>query len=264
MDVADIIKPAGAGGVELAIDGGLAIITIDRPAVRNAIGFATVDELHEALAWLESSDAAVTVLTGGGDRAFVSGGDLKELATVRTHAEATDMASNVRDVLDRLASLPMPVIAAMNGHALGGGAEVSVAADIRLAASDIRIGFSQVTLGIMPAWGGIERLVQLVGRSRALLAITSGTQYDATTAHGIGLVDAVIPRADFDAEWRAIAGRMASLAPGAARSMKAVVAAAAPAVRHDTRADAIDHFAHLWAAPAHWEAVEAAQQQRKR
>jgi enoyl-CoA hydratase/carnithine racemase len=157
----------------------------------------------------------------------------------------------------------MPVIAAMNGHALGGGAEVAVAADIRLAASDVRIGFSQVTLGIMPAWGGIERLVNLVGRSRALLAITSGTQYDATAAHAMGLIDLVIPRESFDEEWRSIAGRMATLAPGAARSMKAVVAAAAPAVRHDTRADAIDHFAHLWSAPAHWDAVAAAQQQRK-
>jgi enoyl-CoA hydratase/carnithine racemase len=251
------------GGVRLELDGGLAVITIDRPEVRNAIGFATVDELHDALARVEDSPAAVTVLTGGGDRAFVSGGDLKELAAVRTHAEATEMAGSVRDVLDRLSQLPMPVLAAMNGHALGGGAEVAVAADIRIAASDIRIGFSQVTLGIMPAWGGIERLVNLVGRSRALLAITSGTQYDATAAHAMGLVDLVIPREMFDAEWQAIAGRMATLAPGAARSMKAVVAAAAPAVRHDTRAAAIDHFAHLWAAPAHWDAVDAMQQQRK-
>jgi enoyl-CoA hydratase/carnithine racemase len=261
--VPTISRPTGPGGVGLAIEDSLAVITIDRPAVRNAIGFATVDELHDVLADIEGSDASITVLTGGGDRAFVSGGDLKELAAVRTHAEATEMASNVRDVLDRLASLPMPVIAAMNGHALGGGAEVSVAADVRLAADDIRIGFTQVTLGIMPAWGGIERLVELVGRSRALLAITSGTQYDAMAAHGMGLVDAVIPRAEFDTEWRAIAARMASLAPGAARSMKAVIAAAAPAVRHDTRAEAIDHFAHLWAAPAHWDAVDAMQKQRK-
>ena len=202
------------------------------------------------------------VVTGGGDRAFVSGGDLKELATVRTHAEAVEMASNVRDVLDQLAELPMPVIAAMNGHALGGGAEVSVAADIRIAADDIRIGFSQADLGIMPAWGGIERLVGLVGRARALLAITTGTQYDAATAREIGLIDLVVPRASFDAEWRALAAKLAGLAPGTTRSVKEVVTAAQPAVHPDSRARAIDLFATLWAAPEHWAAVDAATSKR--
>ena len=253
-------EPAPArtpGGVRLQIDGGVATITIDRPEVRNAIGFATVEELDAAIEAVERSDAAVLVVRGGGDRAFVSGGDLKELDAVRTFEQASDMALRVRTVLDRLAALPVPVIAALNGHALGGGAEVAVAADIRVAADDVRIGFTQVSLGIMPAWGGAERLVGLVGRSRALLAIASGTQYDAAEAHRIGLVDVVVPRAGFDASWRELAERIAALAPGTSRALKAVVAAAAPAVHEHTREQAVALFADLWAAPAHWDAVAA-------
>ncbi len=124
-------------------------------------------------------------------------------------------------LLDRVAAFPVPVIAALNGHALGGGAEVAVAADIRIAADDVKIGFNQVTLGIMPAWGGAERLAQLVGRSRALLAIATGDLYDAPTAQRFGLVDVVVPRVTFDDEWRALARRLAASAPGTTRAVKA-------------------------------------------
>src|SRR5919106_3298832 len=202
------------GGVCAEIDAGVAVITIDRPEARNAIGFAAADELDATLDRVLESNAAVVVLRGGGDRAFVSGGDLKELGAIRTHEDAVSMASRVRRLLDRVAALPVPVIAALNGHALGGGAEVAIAADIRVAADDVRIGFTQVTLGIMPAWGGIERLTGLVGRSRAMLAIMSGTQYDAVEAQRIGLVDLVVPRSSFEDEWRTLARDMALTAPG--------------------------------------------------
>ena len=141
------------GGVRLEVDAGVAVITIDRPDVRNAIGSATTDELEAALDEILGTDAAVLVVRGAGDRAFVSGGDLKELSAIRTHDDAVGMASRVRGVLDRVASFPIPVVAALNGHAMGGGAEVAIAADIRIAADDIKIGFNQVSLGIMPAWG---------------------------------------------------------------------------------------------------------------
>src|SRR5581483_1064056 len=112
--------------------------------------------------------------------------------------DAVGMASRVRRLLDRVASFPVPVIAALNGHALGGGAEVAIAADIRIAAEDIKIGFNQVTLGIMPAWGGAERLAQVIGRGRAIMAIATGEVYDADAAQRLGLVDLVVPRATFD------------------------------------------------------------------
>jgi enoyl-CoA hydratase len=208
-------------------------------------------------------DAAVLVLRGGGDRAFVSGGDLKELAAIRTHADAVDMASRVRRLLDRVAAFPVPVIAALNGHALGGGAEVAIAADVRIAAEDVKIGFNQVSLGIMPAWGGAERLAQVIGRSRALLAIATGRLYDASTAQRLGLVDLVVPRASFDREWRALAREIASSAPGTSRAVKSVIGAAIPSCHPELEAGATDAFAQLWTADAHWAAVEELESKRR-
>src|SRR5205085_543733 len=158
---------------------------------------------------------------------------------------------------DRVASFPVPVIAALNGHALGGGAEVAIAADIRVAADDVKIGFNQATLGIMPAWGGAERLAQRIGRGRAVLAIATGELYDAAPAQRLGLVDLVVPRASFEDEWRALAGKMAATAPGTTRAVKSVVAAAAPGVHPDLEVAATDAFARLWTADAHWAAVES-------
>ena len=245
------------GGVRLEVDGRLAIVTIDRPTARNAIGFATTAELEAAMDRLEQTDVGVVVITGGGDRAFVSGGDLKELNTVRTHDAAVAMATRMRRLLDRVAEFPAPVVAALNGAALGGGAEVALAADIRIAADDVRIGFNQVTLGIMPAWGGAERLAQVVGRSRALLAVASGEIYDASTARELGLVDVVVRRAEFEQRWRELAARLAANAPGATRAIKSVIARAAPAAHRQWEAAATDAFATLWVADAHWAAVDA-------
>src|SRR6201996_4527813 len=111
--------------VNTELAGGVAVLTVDRPAVRNAIGPATMDALESALD--QVADAAdVLVIRGGGDRAFVSGGDLKELAAIRTHEDAMAMARRMRGMLDRVAAFPIPVIAALNGHTLGGGAEVAI------------------------------------------------------------------------------------------------------------------------------------------
>jgi enoyl-CoA hydratase/carnithine racemase len=246
-----------SGGLRLEIEAGVGVVTIDRPDVRNAIGLATVDELESALDHALESGATVLVLRGAGERVFVSGGDLKELSAIRTYDDAVGMASRVRRVLDRVATFPVPVIAALNGHALGGGAEVAIAADIRIAADDVKIGFNQVNLGIMPAWGGAERLAQALGRSRALLAIATGEVYDAPTAQRLGLIDVVAPRATFDAEWHSLARRMAAAAPGTTRAVKSVIAAAVPSRHPEHEAGATDAFARLWTAEAHWEAVEA-------
>jgi enoyl-CoA hydratase/carnithine racemase len=231
--------------VELELDRGLAVITINRPHARNAIARATMDELEKAID--AAAGAKALVITGAGDRAFVSGGDLKELNAVRTEDEAVAMALRMRGVCDQLANFPGPVIAALNGHALGGGAEVAVAADIRIAADDITIGFNQVALAIMPAWGGAERLAALVGRGRALLLAGAGLVLDAVEADRIGLVDQVLPRAGFDAGWRVVAR---SLATEAAREIKDVTAGTASA---DGAARA---FARLWVADEHWAAAE--------
>jgi enoyl-CoA hydratase/carnithine racemase len=212
--------------VDVELDDGLAVLTIDRPHARNAISLDTMAELEKALDALESSaDARALVITGAGDRAFVSGGDLKELAAIRTVEDASAMAWRMRMICDRLAEFPAPVIAALNGHAFGGGGEVAVAADIRIAADDVKIAFNQVSLAIMPAWGGAERLAALVGAGRALLLAGSGTPVDAAEALRIGLVDNVVARASFDETWRAVAR---SLANRPATEIKRVIAGTTP------------------------------------
>ncbi|MEU1983091.1 enoyl-CoA hydratase/isomerase family protein [Nocardia sp. NPDC019395] len=230
--------------IELELTDGLAVVTINRPHARNAIALDTMDELDKAIDG--AAGARALVITGAGDKAFVSGGDLKELAALRTHEQAAAMANRMRQVCDKLAGFPGPVIAALNGHALGGGAEVAVAADIRIAAADIKIGFNQVALAIMPAWGGAERLTRLVGRSRALLLAGTGEILTAPDAERLGLVDRVLPRAEFDAGWRAVARALANPSAG---EIKRVIDGVTPQ-------EAVDAFAKLWVSDAHWAAAE--------
>lgn len=241
----------GRDELDVQLDDGLAIITIDRPHARNAIAPETMEQLDRALDKVAGAQALV--ITGGGDRAFVSGGDLKQLAALRTEPEAAAMAWRMRGLCDRIAAFPAPVIAAMNGHALGGGAEVAVAADIRIAAADVKIAFNQVSLAIMPAWGGAERLGRLVGHSEALLLAGSGTMLDAAEAHRIGLINRVVPRESFDAEWRALARSLANTSAG---EIKRVLGGATPD-------EAGAAFARLWVADEHWAAADRLQQGRK-
>jgi enoyl-CoA hydratase/carnithine racemase len=242
--------------IEVEIDGGMAVLTIDRPETRNAIALGTIDRFHEVLDEAEAANARVVVLRGAGDRAFVSGGDLNELAKIRDEEGAAQMATRMRRLLDRLSRFRVPVIAAINGAALGGGAEVAVAADIRIAADDAKIGFTQARLAIMPAWGGAERLAELVGRSRALLLIGTGRVLTADEAERIGLVDQVAPRQRFDEAWRETAEAFAALPPGAAAAIKEVVAAARPNDHPALETAAVRRFAELWVRDEHWQAVE--------
>jgi enoyl-CoA hydratase/carnithine racemase len=252
-----------AGGVRLDRDGLVTVLTIDRPEARNAIARATMRELDGALDEVEPSPARVLVVTGAGTRVFVAGGDLKELAAIRTYEDATVMAETMRGVLDRLATLPIPVIAAVNGDAYGGGAEVAVACDIRIAADDVQCAFNQVALGIMPAWGGIERLTALLGRGRALALMTTGRVLDAHAALELGLFDDVVPRTQFDNHWRDVAGQIARAPRDALVGIKAAQRAAFPTARPDLAAPAIASFARTWVAEDHWRMVEEANERRR-
>ncbi|MEU6541197.1 enoyl-CoA hydratase/isomerase family protein [Streptomyces sp. NPDC047000] len=231
--------------VELELEDGLAVITIDRPHARNALDLGTMGELEKALD--AAGGASALAVTGAGDRAFVSGGDLKELSRLRTEAEVSGMALRMRALCDRISAFPGPVVAALNGHALGGGAEVAVAADIRVAADDIRIGFNQTSLAIVPAWGGAERLARLVGPGRALLLAGTGRVVGAAEAERLGLVDLVLPRAGFGPGWREVAR---SLATRQAGEIKALTS------RVRSPQEAAAAFARLWVAEEHWEAAE--------
>ncbi|MCA2207789.1 MULTISPECIES: enoyl-CoA hydratase/isomerase family protein [Nocardia] len=231
--------------VELELEQGVAVVTIDRPQARNAIAPITMDQLDEALD--AADEARVLVIRGAGDKAFVSGGDLKELSALRTEEQAAAMAWRMRTICDRLAAFPGPVIAALNGHAFGGGAEVAVAADIRVAAADIKIGFNQSALAIMPAWGGAERLAALVGKGRAIMLAGAGTILGAAEAERLGLIDQVWERPDFENGWRALARALATPQAG---EIKRVVGGVTPE-------EAVGAFARLWVADEHWAAADA-------
>lgn len=230
--------------VDLELDDGLAVITIDRPNARNAIAPQTMDQLEQAFVGAEG--ALCLVIRGAGDKAFVSGGDLKELSALRTEEQAADMAWRMRLLCDELAKFPAPVVAALNGHAFGGGAEVAVAADIRVAADDIKIGFNQVSLGIMPAWGGAERLAALVGPGRALMLAGTGSILSADQAEKVGLVDRVLPRATFETEWRSLARALTNRPAGHIKRVISGVPAG----------DAVAAFASLWVSDEHWAAAD--------
>lgn len=244
--------------------GHAALIVIDRPQAQNAISRPTMAELGAALDEVaDDSDVRVVALRGQGERAFVSGGDLKELASIRTEAEAQAMALTMRTLLDRVASLPVPVVAALNGHAFGGGCEVAIACDFRFAADDVKLAFNQVDLGIMPAWGGIERLQAVVGRGRALYLLTTGVRIDAATAAAWGLVEEVVPRANFDDRLTGLLERIARAPRDALVGIKTAADAAHPAARPDLAPAATASFASTWVGDAHWAAVAAMEERRR-
>jgi len=249
--------------VKLSFEGAVATLLIDRPDSMNAIALATMIELNEVLAELERSDAHVLVVRGAGDRVFVSGGDLKELSAIRTHEAAQEMALTMRRVLDRLSNLPIPVLGVINGSAFGGGAEVAIACDMRLAASGVRIAFNQVSLGIMPAWGGIERLTACVGSSRALMLMTTGTTLDAEKAEQWGLFDEVVPRDELDARAEALAASIAQAPRSALVGIKAAQRASQPASSPHLAEAATGAFARTWVAPDHWRLVDEADTRRR-
>lgn len=259
--MSDQLPPPGPGGVSWHVSDRVGHLTIDRPSARNAIGFQTMAELETLILVARDSEADVIVLRGAGDRVFVSGGDLRELARLRTHEEAATMARRMRAVLDGLARVPAVVVAVLNGHAYGGGAELALAADLRVAASDVRIAFNQVDLAIMPAWGGVERLTELVGRSHAMDLLLTGRHMDMTECLHLGLVDRVFEREQLDRKTTSLVRGIAELEPGVARAIKEAAALVRPNVHEDLAQEAVDKFARLWAAESHW-AAAAAQAQR--
>jgi enoyl-CoA hydratase len=171
----------------------IARLTINRPEKLNALNAMTKEELREVLVSLaEDSTVAVVILTGAGDKSFVAGTDIEELTTLdRTSGEK--FAAGGQEVLDLLENLDKPVIAAVNGFALGGGCELAMACHVRFASDRARFGQPEVNLGIIPGYGGTQRLARLVGKGRALELILSGNIIDAAEAFRIGLVNRVVP-----------------------------------------------------------------------
>jgi enoyl-CoA hydratase len=207
------------------VDAGVAVITVNRPDKRNALNATVRGELVEALDALRSADEArVIVITGAGEKAFIAGADIGEFAE-RTPLEQR-AAMQGRRVFDELASYPKPTIAMINGFALGGGCELALACDIRVAARSARFGQPEIKLGIIPGGGGTQRLPRLVGSGCALRMILTGELIDADEAHRIGLVDVVFEDAELAGKTTEMARTMASHSPLALRLAKTAVHAA--------------------------------------
>jgi enoyl-CoA hydratase len=193
--------------------GAIAYVTVNRPKVLNALNTPTWSDLRRAFEQVRD-DAAIrgAILTGAGNKAFIAGADISELAKV-TAFEAEQSSRFGQEVLDLIENLGKPVIAAVNGFALGGGCETAMACTIRLAVETARFGQPEVALGLIPGGGGTQRLPRLVGKGRALQLILSGDMISAQEAYRIGLVNEIVPAADLIARAEAILTKIASNAP---------------------------------------------------
>ncbi|HEX3646153.1 MAG TPA: enoyl-CoA hydratase-related protein [Vicinamibacterales bacterium] len=194
-------------------DEATAIVTINRPKVLNALNTQTLDELRRAMLDIKQDEGVrVVILTGAGERSFVAGADINELA-VQTPTSGREHALAGQHVFDLIENLGKPVIAAINGFALGGGCELAMACSLRLAADSARLGQPEVTLGLIPGYAGTQRLPRLVGKGRAMEMILTGAPIGADEAQRIGLVNRVVPAAELMAETRKLARQLAKSAP---------------------------------------------------
>lgn len=198
-------------------DGGVATLTLNRPKVLNALNQPTFQDLDRALDVLSTDDTVrVVIITGSGEKAFVAGADINELAVLSTVA-GKEHAQLGQRVFDRIERLGKPVIAAINGFALGGGCELAMACTLRVAADTARLGQPEINLGIIPGYAGSQRLPRLVGKGRALEILLTGDMVSAQRAYEMGLVNQVVPAAELMTTVKALAQKLAGKAPIAAR-----------------------------------------------
>jgi enoyl-CoA hydratase len=198
-------------------DGAVAIVTINRPKVLNALNAQTLDELRRAVLEIQADEAIrVLILTGAGEKSFVAGADINELA-VQTPTSGREHALTGQHVFDVIENLGKPIIAAINGYALGGGCELAMACTIRLAADTAKLGQPEIGLGLIPGYGGTQRLARLVGKGRAMELILGGAPISAAEAERIGLVNRVVAAAELMAEATKFAQQLAKGAPIAMR-----------------------------------------------
>ena len=201
----------------------LEVITINRPNVLNALNDETISELHQALREIfKDEQVRVVIFTGAGEKAFVAGADIGELRICNALAGHRKSINGQR-LLYHIENMEQVAIAAINGFALGGGCELALACDIRIASENAKLGQPEVNLGLIPGYGGTQRLPRLVGRGKAKELIFTGDMVDAGEALRIGLVDRVVPQAELLKVARDLADKIASKGPLAVRSAKRAI-----------------------------------------
>jgi enoyl-CoA hydratase len=209
--------------LRLEIAGGIAVVTVDRPRALNALNESTLRELRTIFATLaDERTVQVVILTGSGEKAFVAGADIAAMQAMSA-LQARSFAELGHDVMRAIEGCPKPVIAAVNGFALGGGCELALACDIRLAAENARFGQPEVNLGVIPGFGGTQRLARLIGRGRALELILTGEMIDAAEAHRLGLANKVVPQAQLLETAKGMAAGIIGKGPVAVRLAREAV-----------------------------------------
>src|SRR5215472_4169337 len=206
--------------IRLDVDGPQATLTIDRPKSLNALNAATLRELEAALrALAQNEELRALIITGAGEKAFVAGADIAQMASLSA-AQARQFSALGHRVLHMIEALSAPTIAAVNGYALGGGCELAVACDLIYASERARFGQPEVGLGVIPGFGGTQRLARLVGRARAMELIFTGEPVDAAKAKEIGLALEVLPPDKLLEHCRAVAAKIAAKGPVAVAQAK--------------------------------------------
>lgn len=208
--------------VELEVKGQIGVLTINRPEALNALNDQVIGQLDQVLDSVDVGAVRCLIVTGAGQKAFVAGADIAQMSGL-TKAEGQAFGKLGNDVFRKLETLPIPTIAAVNGFALGGGCELSMSCDIRLASDTAVFGQPEVGLGITPGFGGTQRLARLVGPGKAKELIYTARNIKAPEALAIGLVQAVYPADELMAEAEKMASRIASNAPIAVRACKKAI-----------------------------------------
>ena len=250
--------------VRLSIEGPLAVITLSRPQALNALNAKMLRELKEAVKTVGQDHTVRAVILTGEGTAFVAGADVKAMQALANRPDAIrEFTVFGQQMLKDIEALPQPVIAALNGFALGGGLELALACDIRLASADARLGFPEVGLGILPGLGGTQRAARLVGRGPAAELIFTAEPISADEAARIGLVNRVVPPAQLMAEARKLAERIASRAPVAVAKAKAALHASQQLPLDQGLAFEVDRVMEAFATPDRVEGMQAFVEKRR-
>ncbi|MBE2220015.1 MAG: enoyl-CoA hydratase/isomerase family protein [Anaerolineae bacterium] len=246
-------------------DNGIAILRVNRPQARNALNWVAQEAFATAVSQIAQNDnVRILIITGTGDQAFVAGGDLKELANHPEPAAGERLNRVMSRALAELTELPIPVIAAVNGDAFGGGCEILTACDLRLCAHHAHFSFAQVKNGLTTGWGGTGRLVQLIGQSQASELLLTARLFNAAEAHRLGLIHRIVPAGE-EVVTAAIAWaeEMLPLPKRALTATKALAHAAVHMSLPETYVAETNLFVNLWSQPDHLEALNAFVEKRK-
>ncbi len=243
--------------------GDVLIARLNRPGDGNAINRALAVDLAALVQGCAADKALRTlIITGEGPRFFCTGGDVKAYAKVQDADTLNEVFDLIRNLLDAIEALHCPVIAAINGYAIGGGAELALACDLRVMDSGAQIGFPQSRLGIMPGWDGLGRLISLVGRGAATRMLMKGTRISADEAQAIGLIDEVAPPGEALATTVALAATLAETAPLSLAAIKQALRVADDGDGAALRSHAREAFTRLWFSADHKEAERAFAEKR--